>query len=240
MQRAYPNRINWENEPSEETPLNETNLNKMDYALYEVDGRVVAMDTTKLDTATGNTLVQSISFDESTGTFTITKLNGTTVTINTDIEKIAVNFDYDSANQRLVITLDDGTVKYVDLSALITQYEFTDSTTIHFTVSASGGVTASIINGSVTRTMLDPNVLSDIDLAVQSAEASAQSASDFAEEVEDVKEYVDDVKEQIDAMINGVTFSVDFTTGELMYTDDTVYVFHINTTTGNLEWEVSV
>ncbi len=240
MQRAYPTRINFENEPSEETPINETNLNKIDSALYEVDGRVVAMDTTKLDTATGNTLVQSISFDESTGTFTITKLNGTTVTINTDIEKIAVNFNYDAQNQRIVITLDDGTVKYVDLRSFVTQYEFTDSTTIHFVISQVGDVTASIVNGSITRAMLDPTMLASIDLSVQTAVNSAETAVESAQEVEEIKEYVDDVKDQVNAMVNNVTFAVDFATGELMYTDDTIFVFHINQTTGNLEWEVQV
>lgn len=42
MQRVY-NRIYWENEPSTQTPLSETNLNKMDYALSIIDGRVVEL-----------------------------------------------------------------------------------------------------------------------------------------------------------------------------------------------------
>ena len=49
MQKAYPNRINWENEPSTSTPLNEDNLNKMDYALYEIDDRVVWLAQYKED-----------------------------------------------------------------------------------------------------------------------------------------------------------------------------------------------
>lgn len=43
MQKVYE-RIDWENEPSTNTPINETNLNKMDYALNEVDGRVVTIN----------------------------------------------------------------------------------------------------------------------------------------------------------------------------------------------------
>lgn len=42
FQKVY-SRINWENEPSKETPINEDNLNKMDYALNEIDGRVVEL-----------------------------------------------------------------------------------------------------------------------------------------------------------------------------------------------------
>lgn len=43
MQKAY-NRINWANYPSEETPLNETNLNKMDAALDELDNRIIEQE----------------------------------------------------------------------------------------------------------------------------------------------------------------------------------------------------
>lgn len=40
MERIYQ-RILWENEPSTATPLDEDNLNRMDAALYVIDGRVV-------------------------------------------------------------------------------------------------------------------------------------------------------------------------------------------------------
>lgn len=42
MQKTYE-RINWENEPSTKTPINEDNLNKIDYALDVVDTRVVGL-----------------------------------------------------------------------------------------------------------------------------------------------------------------------------------------------------
>lgn len=40
--KAYT-RIIWRNDPSTDTPLNETNLNKMDAALNEIDNRVIAL-----------------------------------------------------------------------------------------------------------------------------------------------------------------------------------------------------
>lgn len=40
MERVYQ-RIRWENEPSTATPIDEDNLNKTDYAIYEIDGRVI-------------------------------------------------------------------------------------------------------------------------------------------------------------------------------------------------------
>ena len=94
MEKAY-GRINWKNYPSVVTPLNEKNLNKMDSALNEVDNRVLGLDTAKLDKSTANTMVQDVSFNEATGVFTITLLNGTKKTIDTKLEKIAINFRFD-------------------------------------------------------------------------------------------------------------------------------------------------
>ena len=42
MQKAYQ-RINWENEPSTATPINEDNLNAMDYSLNLIDDRVIEL-----------------------------------------------------------------------------------------------------------------------------------------------------------------------------------------------------
>lgn len=162
--------------------INEVNLNNLENGVSTLDDRVVTLDKTKLDQSTANTMVKDITFDESTGIFTVTKLNGSTFTIDTKLEKIAVNFRFDKANQVLVIVLDDGTEQPVDLSALITQYEFLDSDTVAFTISADGKVSANIKNGSITDEMLEPNYLANITVqagnAQASANAAAQSASD--------------------------------------------------------------
>jgi hypothetical protein len=107
MQKVFQ-RINWQNYPSEETPLNESNLNRVDYALNEIDDRVIALDTDKADATTVNNLVKTIAVDDETGVITITKENGTTTTIQTTLNKIAINFDYDYQTQELVLTLNDG------------------------------------------------------------------------------------------------------------------------------------
>ena len=51
MQKAYK-RINWANYPSDTTPLNESNLNKMDAALDELDNRIINMDLTMQEPVT--------------------------------------------------------------------------------------------------------------------------------------------------------------------------------------------
>lgn len=44
MEKIYE-RINWHNLPQTTTPINETNLNRMDNAIDIIDSRVVALDT---------------------------------------------------------------------------------------------------------------------------------------------------------------------------------------------------
>lgn len=178
-------RVNWINYPSTGTPLNQTNLNKGDSALDTIDTRVVTLDGIKLDETSASNFFKSVSYTASTGTFVFTKYDDSTVTIDTDIEKIAVNFDYDDDPtsphyQNLVITLEDGTVKYVDLSALITQFEFIASSTISFTVAADGTVSADVRNGSIGFTQLDANVTTYIDGKEADAAADALVSEGWA------------------------------------------------------------
>lgn len=184
MNKIYQ-RIDWENYPSSATPLNEDNLNKMDYAIDKLDDRIVTHETTKLDTATGNSLVKDVTFDETTGIFTIEKLSGSKITINTALEKISTNFHFNPTTQKLVLTLIDGTVQEIDLSALITQYEFIKSDTITFEIDASGKVKANILNGSITGEKLEPNYLADVTLESSKAQQSALDAQDNADSAEE-------------------------------------------------------
>ena len=183
MQKAHQN-INWENKPSTETPINETNLNLMDRSIDTIDDRVVTFDTTKANQSDLLQGVRNVTFTASTGTFHITYFNGTVIDIDTDIEKIVVNFSYDSNPssphyQCLVLTLDDGTVEYIDLSALITQYEFVNTPRIAFTVDNNGKISADIVGGSVTDDKLQPQYLADITAQAQAGAQSAINASEY-------------------------------------------------------------
>mgnify|MGYP001203695748 CR=1 FL=1 len=242
MQKIY-SRINWENFPSEKTAVNESNLNKMDLAVDNLDDRVVAMDASKVDLAKANELVKEILWDESKGTLTVVKMNGSQAVIDTKLEKLAVNFKYDPQTQQLIITLDDGTTQNVDLSALITEYEFLDSDTIAFEIT-DGKIKAIVKNGSITEDMLQPNFLADIKVEAEKAKASA-SAADASEKESTVqanlsKEYADKAKEysdNIDKKAHLATFDVN-EDGELIYTDNTADVFTVDND-GNLNWEVA-
>ena len=184
---VYSSRINWENEPSIVSPINATNLNKMDYALYEMDGTFANWDTTKANESDMLLAVKSITYDTETGVFVFTWFNGTTKTVDLNIEKIPVSFSMDAQG---VITMktEDGTEYTADVGALIKTYTFTDSSEIDFTVTTDGSgnksVTASLVAGSIDGTKLTPNYLADCTAAKTGAENAADAADDSAEDAE--------------------------------------------------------
>ena len=242
MQKIY-SRINWENFPSEKTAVNESNLNKMDLAIDNLDDRVVAMDASKVDLTKANELVKEILWDESNGTLTVVKMNGSRAVIDTKLEKLAVNFTYNPQTQQLVITLDDGTVQNVDLSSLITEYEFFDSDTIAFEI-ACGKVKAIVKNGSITEDKLQPNFLADIKVesakAVNSATNAKSSETNAAKSATDAKESADraqGIESEINKKLTMAEFDVN-EDGELIYTDNSAYNFVVDND-GNLNWEVA-
>lgn len=170
MQKSYT-RINWENYPSENTPLNETNLNRIDYATNEIDNRVIELDTSKANATELSSLIKNIGVDEQTGVITITYYNNTTSTIQTTLNKIAVNFRYDFNTQNLLLTLNDGTVASISLADLIQINEFDDTPTVDFTVT-NGRVSAIVPLGSIGDEHLRTDYLADIRVAEANAAAS--------------------------------------------------------------------
>lgn len=70
------------------------------------------------------------------------------------------------------------------------------------------------------------------------SEYYATQAASSASDAEQSKQDAADILEQVQVVAGNTVFTVDFETGDLVYTNDTTYDFSINTTTGNLEWEV--
>ena len=171
------NRINWLNRPSTNTPLNATNLNAGDSAIDKLDDRIITLDTVKADMQVVNGMVADISVNDADGVITVTYKNGSTKTYDTNLEKIAVNFRFDKETQTLILIMPDGTEQPVDMSALVTQYEFNDSTTIAFSVDKTGKISASVKNGSITDAMLETGYLANITAQATKAESMANSAT---------------------------------------------------------------
>lgn len=243
MQKIY-NRTHWENFPSEKTAIDAMRLNNAEAGIDNLDDRVVAMDASKVDLAKANELVKEILWDESNGTLTIVKMNGSQAMIDTKLEKLAVNFAYDSQKQKLIITLDDGTTQNVDLSALITQYEFIDSNTIAFEISSDGKVSAIVKEGSIQEKHLRPDYLADIKVesakAVASAKSAGTSETKAAKSAIDAKDSADraqGIESEINKKLTMTEFDVN-EDGELIYTDNSAYNFVVDND-GNLNWEVA-
>ena len=183
MQKTY-SRINWENYPSEETPLNESNLNRMDFAIDEIDDRVIDLDTQKASVTVVDNLIASINVDDETGVITITKQNGAEVTIQTTLGKLAINFGYDYESQDLLLYLNDGTVARVSLSSLIQNNEFENTATVALSVSPLGIVTASIVSHSIGEEQLRTDYLAEIRLSEAHADQYQQDAQNFSFDAE--------------------------------------------------------
>ena len=242
MQKIY-SRTYWENFPSEKTAIDAMRLNNAEAGIDNLDDRVVAMDASKVDLTKANELVKEILWDESNGTLTIVKMNGSQAMIDTKLEKLAVNFKYNPQTQQLVITLDDGTVQNVDLSSLITEYEFLDSDTIAFEIT-DGKIKAIVKNGSITEDMLQPNFLADIKVesakAVASAKSAKESETNAAKSATDAKDSADraqEIENEINKKLKMAEFDVN-EDGELVYTDNSAYNFVVDND-GNLNWEVA-
>ena len=199
-QKIY-SREYWENFPSEKTAINKNRLNNIESGIDAIDDRVCALDTTKVDLTKANELVEEILWDESNGTLTVVKMNGSRAVIDTKLEKLAVNFSFDEANQRLVTILDDGSKQYVDLSAFVTPLEFKDGDIIYFSVVDGNLVSAGIKDGTISEEKLRPNFLADIKIKVGEAEQYRDQTRQFRDETEVIRDAVASDKKEIDDTI---------------------------------------
>lgn len=171
-------RINWRNYPSEESPINEANLNRMDAAINNIDNRVLEQETLKLDKQSAYGLVQDWTMDETTGIITITKLSGEQILFDLNIEKIPVGFEL-SADGILTMTTSDGTKMTANIGDMIPVLTFRDSDTIAVTVKGTGKnktYSFAIKAGSVTGEMLEPNYLANVQTAAGQAQGAAEEA----------------------------------------------------------------
>ena len=213
MEKAYQ-KISWENYPSEKSPINESNLNKMDNALDILDNRIIKQDTEKAGKTEIATLVSDVKFEESTGIITVIKKNGSKLTIDTKVEKIAVNFSFDKATQNIILTLIDGTKQYINLSAFITQYEFLDSDTVAFSIDVDGKVSAIVGEGSIQEKHLRPDYLADIKSEASKAQAGSKEAAKSAADAKNSAGASEQAKKDAQSLVNEIQKKLD--AGELV------------------------
>lgn len=177
-------RINWKNRPSTATALGATNLNHMDVFLNDVDNALIEMEAAKLNIATANSMIASITFDKDEGLMTVRELSGTTYTYDWNVEKIPVSFSL-SEDGILTMTTQDGTQFTANIAELIKDYVFTDSDTIAFTKEFqtednSYHVGASVKNGSIKAEHLNPDYRADIQNFSNVAQTAANDALTYS------------------------------------------------------------
>lgn len=181
MNKVYE-RINWENYPSINTPVNEKNLNKLDFATDALDNRIINLDTAKVDKSSIQTNIADWTMDSDTGIITITKVNGEKIIFDLNIEKIPIEFKLTPEGILIMIT-DDGTQFKADIGSMIPILTFNSSSEIQVTVTGTGinkVYSFSIINNSITEDKLEANYLADIKTEVAKAQSSSKTATDAA------------------------------------------------------------
>lgn len=179
MNKVYT-RINWENYPSLVTPINEQNLNKLDFATDSLDNRIINLDTAKVNVTDIQQNIANWTMDEETGIITITRVNGDTITFDLNIEKIPVNFELTDEGI-LIMTTDDGTQFKADIASMIPVLTFNSSSEIKVTATGTGinkTYTFSIIDNSITEDKLEANYLANIKEETAKAEASSNASSE--------------------------------------------------------------
>lgn len=179
MNKVYT-RINWENYPSLVTPINEQNLNKLDFATDSLDNRIINLDTAKVNVTDIQQNIANWTMNEETGIITITRVNGDTITFDLNIEKIPVGFELTDEGM-LIMTTDDGTQFKADIASMIPVLTFNNSNEIKVTATGTGKnktYTFSIIDNSITEDKLEANYLANIKEETAKAEASSKVSSE--------------------------------------------------------------
>ncbi|RGY95165.1 hypothetical protein [Clostridium sp. AM58-1XD] len=174
----------WYNLPSIESPINAVHLNHIEDGINEMDNRILILHQDKADRAEIANVFMDFTMDDKTGVMTFTRFDGTTVTHDSAVEKIALNCYLEGDN--FVLELADGTKQKVSLAKFIDTYTFSSTDTIRMTVNGKN-IAADIPDGKITLAKLEPTVMStmrqyllDAETAKGVAEQAASTAQGWA------------------------------------------------------------
>lgn len=175
----YP--FTWRNKPSIESPINEVHLNHIEDGINEMDNRILILAQDKADASDMANVFIDFDIDDTTGTMTFTRFDGTKKSRDTPMEKIILNCYLEDDN--FVLVLADGTKQKVSLAKFIDTYTFTSSDTIRFSVNGKN-ISADIPDGKITLAKLEPTIMSTIrqyTMDAQTAKGVAEQAAGTAQ-----------------------------------------------------------
>ena len=176
--------ITWKNFTDTSTPLSAANLQKSHQAIQEIDTAVnsgfEAVDSTKMDKTSCAGMITQVDYTPGTGVFVFHFYDTSrpNLVIDTNLEKIVVNFEYNPTTQKLELTQSDGTVVEVDLSAFVANPDLSNSDTIAWTINGDGSISADIIDGSVTDEKIEAHYLASI-LSIAGQVESDKETADY-------------------------------------------------------------
>lgn len=120
--------------------------------------------------------VKSVVYSEG-GKFVITDQAGNVTNVDLDVEKVVTNFDYNEETENLELTLADGTVKEVSLSAFIDVYTAAkDATEVQVNIS-NKEISASLVNNAVSTEKIADDAVTEDKLANDVVEKIAQGVA---------------------------------------------------------------
>ena len=125
---------------------------------------------------------KDVSIDNDTGIFTFTRGDNSTKTIDTLLEKVVTNFTYNESTQSLELTLDDGSVKSVPMTAFIDDYTGSDGDIITISISNNNVISATIKDGSISLSKLTASAQNTINNKVDKVDGKGLSTNDYTNE----------------------------------------------------------
>ena len=151
----------------------------LDNIVGDIDDRYTKELTEKRLSEETNSLIESITFDSTDGSFKITTKDGNTKTIDTDLEKIPAKLTLETEGDvtYLVITNQDGSTTKTDVTKLLNVYTFTDGSTITFTENPQYKVTAEVAQNSIKKEHFSSEVTAYLEDLEASAKNSATAAA---------------------------------------------------------------
>lgn len=193
------------------SPVSETTVEGLQTLISALQTEVATIKT-DVDAIKANYL-KSVEYEEKTGVFTFTKQDGTKATYDLAIEKVVTNFKYNEETKALDLTLADGTVQSVSMSAFIDVYTAEpDAVQVQVVVSAGNVISATIVDGAVTEAKLAAAVKAKLDAGQAASNALASKADKTAlEELETTVEELETTvggkvtEEEVNALIQGAT-----------------------------------